>query len=98
MRILTYFLLGYLLVLFSIIVEIVKEVAEQYIAEDRETDVKQNQKMAKQVQQAILKMMRDKLGIDQVLDETIRKELILQVGINFFLICIIYRIQYGNAL
>ena len=38
--------------------------------------------MAKRVQQVILKMMRDKLGIDQVLDETIRKELILQVGLS----------------
>ena len=42
--------------------------------------------MAKRVQQAILKMMRDELGIDQVLDETVCKELILQVGLSISLL------------
>ena len=70
-----------LLKISSIIVEIAEEVAEQYIGEDHETEAKRNRKRAKWVQQAILKMMRDELGIDQVLDETICKELILQVGL-----------------
>ena len=58
---------------------IAKEVLDQYIEEDRESEIQQNRSTAKRVQQAILKVLRDELGVDEVLDETIRKELMLQV-------------------
>ena len=58
---------------------IAEEVLDQYIEEDRESEIKGNQSTAKRVQQTILKMLRDELGVDEVLDETIWKELILQV-------------------
>ena len=59
-----------------------EEILEQYIEEDQETKIRHNRVTAQQVQQAILKMLRDELGVDQVLDETIQKELILQVNIH----------------
>ena len=52
---------------------------DQYIEEDRESEIRRNWSTAKRVQQAILKMLHDELGVDEVLDETIQKELILQV-------------------
>ena len=56
-----------------------EDVEEQYIEEDRDTEARRSRKASQRVQQAVLKMLRDELGVDDVLDETIRKEFILQV-------------------
>ena len=50
---------------------IAEEVLDQYIEEDRESEIQRNRSTAKRVQQAILQMLHDELGVDEVLDETI---------------------------
>ena len=56
-----------------------EDAEEQYIQKDRDTEARRSRKASQRVQQAVLKMLRDELGVDDVLDETIRKEFILQV-------------------
>ena len=70
---------------FSVSIAEDEENLDQYIEEDRETEICQSHSTAKRVQQAVLKMLRDELRIDEILDETIQQELILQVISNVFL-------------
>ena len=55
------------------------------MSEDGDTEMCCNRAMAKWVQQAVLKMLRDELELDQILSDVVKKELILQVNVINFL-------------
>ena len=52
---------------------------DEYIAEDRETDVVRTRKTAQRVQTTILQDLHQTLGVEATLPETAIKDLILQV-------------------
>ena len=58
--------------------EAAKQNLDQYILEDRDTEACQNRTASKRIQQVVLKMLHDKLGLNQILSKVVQKELILQ--------------------
>ena len=56
---------------FSVSIAEDDENLDQYIEEDWETEIRRSRSTAKRIQQAVLKMLQDELGIDEILDETI---------------------------
>ena len=52
---------------------------QEYIKKDRVTEQSHNQIAAQKLQQSILKLLWDELGVNAILPEAVSKELILQV-------------------
>ena len=68
----------------------------EYITEDRETEITCNQKTAQRIQTAILRDLRQVLGVDAAIPKDTAKQLILQVGIPTIIIT--FHILYKQVL